>query len=638
VLVDTPLLHLDRAFDYEIPAELAGRIEFGARVKIKFGGRSTVGWVTGFSQTVERPERIAPILDVVGDIPLLTHDVLKLARICADRWIGTCSDIVRSAIPTRQVRVESAVNSLVASPWQIPSAVELDPAWDLYAASHSFLQGVSSSVPHRAALCVTPGDDAFHLFAQVLVTSLRAHRGVIAVLPDNQTVQLLQHALASYVAPDEIAVLTADVGASQRFRTYLRVLRGEVGLVIGTRSAAFAPVQNLGLVAVYDDGDDSLAEQQAPYWNARDVLAIRAREENLHYFTAGFARSVETQYWIETGWLQELNASRDYVRSKAPLVRTTNDAEMARDPLARLARLPHLAFATIREGLKVGPVLISVPRRGYQLNLACGRCRERAACPHCAGPLGKASQAALPHCLWCGAHLGDFSCRWCQFTEVRSIVVGAGRTAEELGRAFPDTVIRTSGKDHVVAEVDDTPALVIATPGAEPRVTHGAYAAAVILDAELPLNRMDLRAHEETLRRWLSVVSLVKPESGRLAIIGDESHPVVQALVRHDPIGFAQRELQTRKAARVLPVWSVAEVVSTPGIWSELKPELDERVQVLGPVPYRSSTGSMERTLVCSPRAVAGATAHELRAMMALRSSKKAPGTLHIRIDPVHLT
>ncbi|MEN9711299.1 MAG: putative primosomal protein [Actinomycetota bacterium] len=645
IAVETPLLHLDRPFDYAIPPELASEVSWGSRVRVLFGGRKLNGWVVGFTDTVERPERVANVLEVIGSVPLLTPEVHYLARLTADRWVGSLSDVVRSAIAPRQARVEAAAVSALPVPAPPVPRPTVEPAvWDYYFGARALLDHVAdahkSSEPIRATLTTGPGHDPVLMLGDVLLTAASSGRGAIAVVPDRRDLERL----ASYLqhsAGEALAVLSSDLAPSARYRNFLRVLRGEASIVIGTRSAAFAPVHNLGLVAVLDDGDDSLAEQHSPAWNGRDVLAIRSREAGTHFFSLSTGRSCETQQWIESGWLVELACNREFVRSQSPTVRAVTDADLARDPVARAARLPQIAFATIREGLRTGPVLIHVPRRGYQLNLACARCRERAQCRQCSGPLARTRQDALALCMWCGASAGGHECQWCQSTELRTVTIGAGRTAEELGRAFPDIPVRMSGRDAVLESVPDVPSLVISTPGAEPRVESGFYAAAVLLDAEMALSRVDLRAHEEALRRWQAVVSLVAPESGRVVVAGNDSHPVVQALIRHDVVGFAHRELETRKAANMLPAASLSEVICSRGAWVTMVApgRLPERVRVLGPVPYGTSPENeeLERVLVCSPRSLAAETAAELRAVLALRSSQKLKGTFSVRVDPTHL-
>ena len=164
----------------------------------------------------------------------------------------------------------------------------------------------------------------------------------------------------------------------------------------------------------------------------------------------------------------------------------------------------------------------------------------------------------MPGCRWCGALAADWTCPRCGSGRLRALVTGAARTAEELGRAFPGVPVRTSGGQHVLAEVPAEPALVIATPGAEPVAAEG-YAAALLLDGWALLGRPSLRAAEETLRRWLNAAALVRPR-GAVVVLAEASLPAVQALVRWDPVGFAERELAERAELGFPPAVRMAAV------------------------------------------------------------------------------
>ena len=163
-------------------------------------------------------------------------------------------------------------------------------------------------------------------------------------------------------------VLSADLGPAQRYRSFLAVSRGAVRVVVGTRAAAFAPVRDLGLVAMWDDGDDLYAEPRAPYPHTREVLLTRAQEESTAVLLGGFARTVEAEYLLRTGWAEPLQADRAGLRAAAPQVTITGatDRELERDPHARTARLPRTAYDAIREGLTQGPVLLQTPAAGLR--------------------------------------------------------------------------------------------------------------------------------------------------------------------------------------------------------------------------------------------------------------------------------
>jgi len=283
-------------------------------------------------------------------------------------------------------------------------------------------------------------------------------------------------------------------------------------------------------------------------------------------------------------------------------------------------------------------VLVQVPRRGYVPSLACVRDRTPARCPVCSGPLAAASGQAIATCRWCGRPAGDWACPACGGRRLRAVVVGAGRTAEELGRAFPGVPVRTSGGERVLASVGPQPALVVATPGAEP-VAEDGYGAALLLDGWALLSRADLRAGEETLRRWLNAAALVRSD-GRVVVGADASIPAVQALVRWDPAGFAGRELAERAELGFAPATRMASVTGAPVAVEEMlaAAALPAGAEVVGPVPVgRSADGNVQRMLVRVPRALGAELATALKVAAASRSARKAADPVKLVLDPLEL-
>ena len=367
---------------------------------------------------------------------------------------------------------------------------------------------------------------------------------MLLVVPDHRDLARVDAALTDVLGEGHHVTLRAEAGPARRYRDFLAVARGRRRIVLGTRAAAFAPVHDLGLLVLWDDGDDLHAEPRAPYPHTREVLLLRAEQQGTALLLAGFARSVEAHQLVRSGWAHEIAPPRAVLRARA----TVSIAESGEREHG--ARLPRAAYDAVRAGLVDGPVLVQTPRSGYAPSLACERCRTPARCAHCTGPLELSGPTAPPFCRWCGEQAADWSCPECGHRGLRAPVVGESRTAEELGRTFPGFPVLTSGGSQIRAEAPAAPAIVVATPGAEPVVSGGGYAAVVLLDTWLPLGRVDLRAEEEALRRWFNAAALVRA-GGRVVAVGAPEQAALQALVRWDPAGFADREGAQRAAAHL---------------------------------------------------------------------------------------
>jgi primosomal protein N' (replication factor Y) len=650
VAVDVALAHLDRPFDYAVPASMDAAAVVGSRVRVRFAGQLVDGFVLERRGASEHVGRLTPLARVVSAEPALSAEVVGLARAVADRYAGTLADVLRLAVPPRHARVETGAAAAAPSSPPPPPATGL---WAGYPTGPAFLRALAAGRRPRAVWTALPGPGWPAELAAAVQATLAGGRGAVVVVPDARDVSRVDAALRAVLGAGRHVALTADLGPAERYRRWLAVRRGAVRAVVGTRAAAFAPVADLGLVAIWDDGDDLHAEPRAPYPHARDVLVTRAHRTGSAALLGGSAQTAEGAALVAAGWARPLAPSAAAVRARAPRVEAAGDeTQRARDPAAAAARLPSLAWAAARESLHAGaPVLVQVPRRGYRPALACRRCRTPARCTSCAGPLGQAAAAAdsdaVPACRWCGRLAVGWSCPVCAGSQLRATMVGARRTAEELGRAFPGTPVRTSGRDSVLTTVAAEPALVVATPGAEP-LAEGGYGAVLLLDGWALLTRPDLRAGEEALRRWLAAAALARPADvgGRVVVMADGGLRPVQALVRWRPSWHAERELAERTTLGFPPAVRMAAVSGEAAAVADLLAlaVLPASAQVLGPVPVdpigapaRSVEPTRERALVRVPLHDGAALATALHVAVAARTARKAAKTVRVQLDPLDL-
>ncbi|KAA1424171.1 primosomal protein N' [Nocardioides antri] len=633
VLVDLPLAHLDRTFDYAVPASMADQVRPGVRVKVRFAGQDVDGYVVERAAASDHDGQLAPLRRLVSAEPVLTPAVAELCRRIAERYAGVSADVRRLAVPPRHATTEKE-----PSPPAAPlGTVQLrDELWDAYPAAPAFWRRLRTGGSPRAVWAAAPGEDWPLLLAHLAAVTLAGGRGTVICVPDHRDVARVDAALRELLGPDQHVTLQAEAGPGPRYRDFLQVSRGARKIVVGTRSAAFAPVHDLGLVVVWDDGDDLHAEPRAPYPHTREVLLERAEIEGCAALVGGFSRSVEAEQLLRTGWAKEIAAPRETIRDRA-LVAVAGAARL-RDPFAGAGRVPTEAHDAVRWGLERGPVLVQTPRAGYVLRLACDRCRTPARCSACAGPLELTGATTPPRCRWCATASPDWACAECGGRGLRAPVVGDARTADELGRAFAPVPVVTSSGDRVRATVDAERRIVVATPGAEPVAEEG-YAVVVLLDAWLLLARDSMRAAEEALRRWSNAVALLRPGGRALAVGGDPATPALQALVRWDQAGFAGREADERREARLPPATRVATIRGEPGALDDALTllALPEHGDVLGPLaPLPGSGDEEERAVVRVPRAEGAALSAALGELQRLRSARKLD-PVRVQVDPLEI-
>ena len=624
ILLDSALPQLDHLFDYAIPPELAEQVRVGQRVRVPFRSkdRKTFGYIIGFADRSEFGGNLSAIADIVTEVPQLTPEVWALARAVADRAGGSAGDILRLAIPTRQVRVEKkhlAELSAAAEPGEgshadadtgteEPSSVapsSLAPGSEALSSEVPGSEVPSSDGPSPEASIaeeLTAGARLSHLashgperlhtgewvggwaaqVARIALEVFSRGRSVILVMPDYRDLDQLRDALAALGHADVVRVDSRQSNA-ERYAAFLRALDPLPRIILGNRSAVYAPAHELGAILIWDDGDPVLSEPLTPYVHARDAALIRAEQSGAGLFFAGHVRSAEVQRLVDLG----------YVRAQSNLPRRTRvfHADAARAPDAFAGRVPEFAAQTIREGLKSGPVLVQVATPGYAPVAVCGDCGELARCGTCRGPIGF-KVVGRASCRWCGEYANNWHCGDCGSPRLHERGMGSARTVEQFERQFAGVRVLLSDGEHPRERVDARPALVVATRGAEP-LAAGGYRAVVLLDAERLLGLETLRAGEDCMRWWENAAALAAPDG--LCLMAAGGGPVVTAFVTGRVDEWLRGELRDRQALRYPPAVRVASVSGGPEEVSRALRTIAEipGVDHLGPttVPQHTSAG-----------------------------------------------
>ncbi|MFT2751270.1 primosomal protein N' [Clavibacter sp. Sh2088] len=639
VMVDSPLPQLDRLFDYAVPEALRETCVPGVRVRVplRSAGRVADGYVVEVGDGQGYDGALSEVEQVVSPLPVLRPEIWTLAREVADRQAGTVSDVIRLAVPPRQVRVEKAhLAALGAAADADPVEAPEDPAGVAEPADavpealppvDGYAPGTLDAVVDgsgRAAVDAIPevvelpggawaGRWAVTL-AQAAARVLASGRSSVLVVPDYRDQDQLEAALAAHAPAGSVLRTDARQSGPDRYRSFLAGLGDAPRIVVGNRSAVYAPAPRLGLVAMWDEGDPLHAEPLSPYAHARDVALLRSRQQGTALVLLAHSRSTEVERLVAIGYLGTVSPAVNRPPRVIPTTSQTGD-----EGFARQARIPSGAWRAAKDAVEHGPVLIQVARPGYAPLVACRACRQAARCTVCTGPLGMSTATSTPTCGWCGHLAGDWRCANCGSDELRLVTIGAGRTAEELGRAFPGVqVVLADGERHV-QEVDAESRLVVATRGAEP-VAAGGYRAILLLDGERMLARESLRVGEDVLRQWSNAAALAAPRAPVMLVgVGGQ---VARALATWQQPRYAHEELLERRALRFPPAVRAASVEGLPDAVGAAVERLDgiEGVDVLGPVPTEQGR---VRAIVRLDYAAGPDAARELRAAVVRNASSR---------------
>jgi primosomal protein N' (replication factor Y) len=511
VLVDTGVAHLDEVYDYLVPDVLDREVRIGVKVSVNFSGRNVEGFVLERSVS-SALGNLKLIEKVLSPIPLLTTDTLALISAVSKRWASRSFDVVTSAIPARVISAEKGFQTLD----RVSDGSEL------------------VTVPTHSFYFFAPGEDPFTVMGD-WVKKRSALGGVLVVLPEAREVALLSEKLRTLAL--DFSVLDGSLTRTERYSNFLDVASGNSQIVIGSRSAIFAPVQNLKTLIVYREGSESHYEVRNPGWNTRDVAIIRSQLGSIDLTFAGFSPSSEVAHLIDRGdlLLKGHSASVDATSFTAQF------GEL----------LPDRIFAPIRKALEKGSVLFLVSRKGYATAVSCKSCRNIATCD-CGGRISFDGPEKGYRCSLCDKKGSTWSCRWCK--KDQPILLGRGnqRFAQEIGRAFPGFPVFVSDANSPIYVVSEERSLVLATAGMAPVATNG-YQAVVILEGDALFAQLDLRAHERAREAIMQSVSLLA-KKGKALVVIDSAHPITASVSRWNLAPLLMRELSERSQTHLPPV------------------------------------------------------------------------------------
>jgi primosomal protein N' (replication factor Y) (superfamily II helicase) len=334
-------------------------------VSVPFHGRTVRGWVLG--PAADRPGRVLPVRRVLSKVPIVDERLLRLARWMAARYVVPLSLAIGSMPPPR---VASEEERDAVAPDRGPRTAGPEVLGG-YEEGPGLLARIRDAAG-TFAVRPLPGQEAAAC-AEAVLACVDGGRRAVVVVPEADPLPETARSLAEVLGDD--AFLYVGGEPRERYRAWLDVLAGRYRVVIGTRSAVFAPVPDLGLIWVHREVHPGHREERAPRHHVRDVALARAGLEEAVCVLAGLAHSGETAALVDAGTVAAVHPPRAVERAASPLVETARPDREDRSP--RLGRL-------LRDA--AGAFLL-VSRHGYGVARACRRCGEPARCARCAGPV-----------------------------------------------------------------------------------------------------------------------------------------------------------------------------------------------------------------------------------------------------------
>ncbi|MFZ1072732.1 MAG: primosomal protein N' [Verrucomicrobiia bacterium] len=422
------------------------------------------------------------------------------------------------------------------------------------------------------------GSGKTEVYLQALAHALEQGKGAIVLVPEisltPQTVERFKARFSSGKLQTLVAVLHSHLSAGERHDEWHKIRQGRARIVIGARSAIFAPVEPLGLIIVDEEHEHTYKQEEAPRYHARDVAIMRGQMENAVVVLGSATPSLESYYNCKRGKFALLGLPERVDDQKMPHVRVVDMRQAEHKEKGIPIFSPQLKEAITQRLERGEQTILFLNRRGYSTSLQCPKCGEVVQCPNCSLALTVHRQEQKLACHICG-HVAPVPSICpnvkCKNPTIRFAGTGTQRVEETLAKLFPQARIKRMDADTMKRKDDYRKVLGDFRTGktdilvGTQMIAKGLHFPNVtlvgIIYADLALHQPDFRAGERTFQ----LLTQVAGRAGRGDVEGEvfvqafaPFHPAIQYARRHDFTGFYEQEIEFREQLKYPPVSRVA--------------------------------------------------------------------------------
>ena len=514
----------------------------------------------------KRQKEVWNIIEEWREMPL--QELLKLT--------GTTAETVRRLEDKGLVVISEEISE--RDPYANEHILPTQPL-PLNAEQAAALKEILGAQDHRVFLLhgVT-GSGKTEVYLQAIAHALQQGKGAIVLVPEisltPQTVERFKARFNSGPLQTLVAVLHSHLSAGERHDEWHKIRDGRARIVIGARSAIFAPVEPLGLIIVDEEHEHSYKQEEAPRYNARDVAVVRGQMDGAVVVLGSATPSLESFYNAQKAKYTLLSMPTRADDKKMPLVRIVDmRMEMRKQRGVPIFSTP-LKEAIARRLDKSEQTILFLNRRGYSTSLQCPKCGFVAQCPNCSVSLTYHRTVQKLMCHVCGHNTAapticpDANCR---NPAIRYSGLGTQKVEETLAKLFPHAMIQRMDSDILkrkedyrrilgdfrLAKID----ILIGTQMIAKGLHFPNVTLVGIIYADLSLHIPDFRAGERTFQ----LITQVAGRAGRGDVEGEvfvqsftPHHPAIQFARRHDFEGFYDQEIDARRQLRYPPLSRIA--------------------------------------------------------------------------------
>lgn len=587
-------------FDYLAPEK---PISIGVRVLVTLRGKKCIGIVTGLCQRKSPHYQLKPIDDIIDDRPIIREEVLTLLRWAAHYYHAPLSEAIKNALPKR-LREGRPIALTKNAAFPI-TPLPIAPSLTLNEEQQRAIETIKHALDHfhPYLLFGITGSGKTEVYCQVMQTILNKGKQVLLIVPEiGLTPQLSKRMAARFQCP--IALLHSRLNDSERLNNWLYAYFGEASILIGTRSAIFAPLPKLGLIVIDESHDLSFKQQEGMRYSARDLALKRAHQQNIPIILGSATPSLES---FKNASDKKYTLLRLSQRAQTPTLNHFSIIDLRNKPL--FDGLSEVTLHKMGEILnQEKQVMVFINRRGYSPVLLCHHCAWIADCPRCAAHLTFHQKQKTMHCHHCGFQRSKpMQCETCKQQTLLPIGAGTERVSDFLTQHFKDKRVHRIDKD-TTSKKQSLANTLEAINNREYDILVGTQLLAkghhfphlklvVILDADSGFFSQDFRAIERLGQQITQVSGRAgRTDKGEVLIQTHQpDNPFLLTLIQKGYHAFAKQLLKERHSFR-LPPYTYLAMIRTKGrdldklfnFLNTYKTQLlayDASLKVLGPAP-----------------------------------------------------
>ena len=610
IAVSAATYHIDKPYDYLIPSGFFEQAVPGMRVLVPFGiGNKKSEGIILSREISSEYKKLKSIVSLIDEEPVLSEDNIKLALWMSDRFFCTVYDALRAMLPAKM----SSARKTKTKPLSLSNKENMQLNEEQSKVFSSLLTLLKSGSPEAALLYGVTGSGKTLVYIKLIESALSLGKTAIVLVPE---IALTPQTVSIFSAHfgDSVAVLHSALGTGERFDEWKRVREGTVRVVVGTRSAVFAPLKNLGLIVIDEEQEHTYKSESSPRYHAREIAKYRVTRSSGLLLLASATPSIESMYAAKTGKYKLFSLRNRYnERDLPPVLIVDMKKELKAGNSGTIS-------STLQQELEKNldsneQSILFINRRGASTLVACGECGFTYKCRHCSVSMTYHNSNRRLLCHYCGFSMPTpDNCPECS-GKLNFIGAGTQKIELELLDIFPDvriirmdadTTTRKNSHDKLLSgfrrhEAD----ILLGTQMVTKGLDFENVTLVGVLSADSSLYMSDYRAGEKTF----SLITQVVGRSGRgekpgRAVIQTftPEHKVISLASKQDYEGFYESEILLRRALGSPPVRDLIALTATgtdenkvitscKKIENALKNYFrgDSKIRLLGPAPANVS-------------------------------------------------